>query len=390
MIPKVSIVIPVYNGQNTLMHCLDSLMQLDYSREDFEIVVVDNNSSDNSKEIALCYPVKYVFEGNRGRAIARNRGIVESDGDLIAYIDSDCTADRQWLKFLVAGIEDRTIGGCGGEIHAVDNLSLLHGYYKTRLNVSQKKELTQNNFLLPCMNTRNAIYRRDALLKVGLFDERLVTNEDIDLCWRMFLNGYKLHYLPEAEVYYQNPRSVIHFFMMWHERGFAARYLMCKYSNIIRVPLFSYCSTKSLITNYFLYCKRFIKALIHKENAINKAVPFFDSIRETAYYFGNLYAGIIIHLGINKIEPLRLTDNRLIWGTINDETLITKTQNDFCYIITGTGKEVWNLLMQGKDMSEITDIISEDFAIDRETVRQDIMALAEELKREDLLSQEAN
>lgn len=60
--PKVSIVLPVYNGEKTLSLCLDSLMNLDFSKDNLEIIVVDNNSTDATKDIIKRYPVKYVFE----------------------------------------------------------------------------------------------------------------------------------------------------------------------------------------------------------------------------------------------------------------------------------------------------------------------------------------
>ena len=76
--PKVSIVLPVFNGEKTLSACLDSLMILDFSKEDREVIVVDNNSTDGTKAIIQKYPVTYIFEKKKGRGCARNTQLTDT------------------------------------------------------------------------------------------------------------------------------------------------------------------------------------------------------------------------------------------------------------------------------------------------------------------------
>src|SRR3989338_9183592 len=126
--PKISVIVPVYNAHKTLPLCLDSLMALDFPKEDREIIVVDNNSTDGSKEIIRQYPVHYLFEAKKGRASARNRGVRSAGADLIAFIDADCIASRDWLKILFEAIQQGDAAICGGEIIAYKQETIFERY----------------------------------------------------------------------------------------------------------------------------------------------------------------------------------------------------------------------------------------------------------------------
>lgn len=132
MLSKISVVVPVYNGEKTLPLCLDSLMNLDYPKEDFEIIVVDNNSTDKTQEIIKRYPVRYVFEPHRNCAKARNKGIKSSKGEFVAFLDADCVAHKDWIKNLLNGCNDPFVGGCGGEIYSYNPSTLWEKYAENR------------------------------------------------------------------------------------------------------------------------------------------------------------------------------------------------------------------------------------------------------------------
>src|SRR5207244_7067980 len=98
--PKVSVVVASYNGARTLKTCLESLSQLNYS--DYEIILVDDGSTDNTSEVAKHYPaVRYIHQPNQGLSVARNTGIAAASGEIVAFTDSDCRADPDWLFYLV-------------------------------------------------------------------------------------------------------------------------------------------------------------------------------------------------------------------------------------------------------------------------------------------------
>ncbi|MCX6927732.1 MAG: glycosyltransferase, partial [Verrucomicrobia bacterium] len=112
--PRVSVVVASYNGERTLKPCLDSLERLNYP--DYEVILVDDGSSDATREIALAHPkVRYFrHEVNLGLSVARNTGIAAAAGEIIAFTDSDCRADEDWLYYLVGGLLESEFAGIGG------------------------------------------------------------------------------------------------------------------------------------------------------------------------------------------------------------------------------------------------------------------------------------
>ncbi|TMD18575.1 MAG: glycosyltransferase, partial [Chloroflexi bacterium] len=98
--PRVSVVVCTYNGARTIRDCLDALEQLDYP--DFEVIVVDDGSSDATAAIAREYDCRLIQTENRGLGSARNTGLREATGEIVAYIDDDAYPDPHWLKYLTS------------------------------------------------------------------------------------------------------------------------------------------------------------------------------------------------------------------------------------------------------------------------------------------------
>ena len=116
---SISVVIVTLNRVESLRDTLLSLVRQE--RQPDEVIVVDNGSTDNTKEVVLDFRdklnIKYVYEEQRGIPHARNTGIRNATKDIIAFVDDDCVADRSWLKYLeIPFIKDPHIGAVGGEV----------------------------------------------------------------------------------------------------------------------------------------------------------------------------------------------------------------------------------------------------------------------------------
>ncbi len=116
---SISVVIITRNRAEWLKDVLTSLTR--QSRQPDEVIVVDNDSQDNTREVILGFSdrlnIKYVYEAERGIPHARNAGIRNATGDIIASIDDDCVADEHWLKYIeIPFIRDPNIGVVGGEV----------------------------------------------------------------------------------------------------------------------------------------------------------------------------------------------------------------------------------------------------------------------------------
>lgn len=116
--PFISVIIPAYNEEARIGVCLRSLIKQSYPRDQYEIMVVDNNSTDRTAKIARSLKVKVVEEKNQGLVFARRQGIAASKGSLVAFIDADCLAQPLWLKKMVEIYEkNEAVVGIGQQIN---------------------------------------------------------------------------------------------------------------------------------------------------------------------------------------------------------------------------------------------------------------------------------
>jgi glycosyltransferase involved in cell wall biosynthesis len=203
--PSFSIVIPSFNRPRQLATCLDSLAGLDFPRERFEVIVVDDGSSpplaDTVDEFKGRLPLALIRQENRGPASARNAGALRASGEFVVFTDDDCTPDRDWLARLLTTLAEERDCAVGGH---TDNLLVLnpfsaasqmlvdylYGYYNR--DPANARFLTSNNIAFP----------RRLFLAAGGFDAsfRGAAAEDRELCHRWLEQGRRLRYVPEARL----------------------------------------------------------------------------------------------------------------------------------------------------------------------------------------------
>lgn len=203
--PRVSVVVCTYNGSRTIRDTLDALAQLDYP--DYEVIVVDDGSTDGAGDIAREYGVQVIRTVNRGLSAARNTGYEAATGTIVAYTDDDAYPDPHWLQYLVAAFEaggwvavggpnlapagDGQIAECvanapGGPVHVL---------------VSDREA----EHIPGC----NMAFRKSALQAVGGFDIRYRTaGDDVDLCWRLQEAGGRIGFSAAAMVWHHRRNSV--------------------------------------------------------------------------------------------------------------------------------------------------------------------------------------
>ncbi len=109
-------IVPVRDGEPTIAGCIDAILATDYPPDRREILVVDNGSTDGTAALIQSRSVRYLREPKRGVSNARNRGIAESTGDVLAFVDADCLVEPQWLTELVRPFEDPAVGSVAGDL----------------------------------------------------------------------------------------------------------------------------------------------------------------------------------------------------------------------------------------------------------------------------------
>jgi len=218
-LPFVSVIVPVYNGERHIENCIKSLLSLNYPSSKIEIIIVDNNSKDATYRIIREFPVIGLIEDRiQSSYAARNAGIKKSRGEILAFTDSDCVADKEWIAKAVEQFQDEHIGCVAGEIEGYSPSNYIEEYL-VRRSVLSHSEGTLKHWYLPYAQTANAVYRRKVFDAVGPFEENWVSAGDTDLTWRMLLNtGYKIKYCKESFVYHVHRSTLKGYFkqrMTW-------------------------------------------------------------------------------------------------------------------------------------------------------------------------------
>jgi len=233
--PFVSIVVPAYNDQKNIEVCINSLKKQDYPKDGYEIIVVDNNSKDNTAEVIKKQQVIYILEDKiQTSYAARNRGIRESRGDILAFTDSDCIADKKWITSGVAALKNKKIGGVGGKVVAFNPVNYIEIYQAEKDIFGQEKFLRETNRLKRNgrIVTCNAFYKKELFKKVGLFEPALISGGDHDFSIRVQKDtDYLLQYEPKAIIYHKHRTNLKSFWKQYYKYGLGRIYLAKAHKN---------------------------------------------------------------------------------------------------------------------------------------------------------------
>ena len=203
--PLISVVICTHNGSKTIDACLKQLLNINYSN--YEVIIVDDGSTDNTNKIAARYPFRLISTENLGLSNARNTGGNASNGEIIAYIDDDAIPDKDWLLYLAKSYRSTEFAAIGGPNIAPMNSSFIADCVDhapgspTHVLVSD----IEAEHIPGC----NLSVRKDVFVKIGGFDPRfLVAGDDVDFCWRIEEEGWKIGFNAAAMVWHHRRNSI--------------------------------------------------------------------------------------------------------------------------------------------------------------------------------------
>ena len=238
--PFVSVVIPTSNRSASLARTLESLSRIEEPFAGFEVIVVDDGSTDHTP--AEVEKAKTLFGKDRLRyerlpkkniCHAKNRGLECALGDIVAFTDDDCTFERDWLVNLLRPFEDPAVGAVGGPDRAPADSTPLAGavdYAFTGLLGSGGVRRGGGGRRVARFYPRgcNMAVRKSSLARVGTFDERLYNGEEIDLDYRMAEAGFTLVYQPSCPVWHHRRSSFAGLARQVFHRGVTRRMLFLK------------------------------------------------------------------------------------------------------------------------------------------------------------------
>jgi cellulose synthase/poly-beta-1,6-N-acetylglucosamine synthase-like glycosyltransferase len=211
-LPKVSIIIPAFNEEDNIEGAIRCVKSLNYPKRLLEVIVVDDGSEDSTYENAkLVGGIKLLHQKNKGKASALNLGVSKSTGDIVGCVDAD---SRPMPDALIKAIPhfydlgDSSVAGVTTSIFVnnkkkiIEHLQWLE--YVMIVFVRKILEFIESIYVTP---GAFSLYRKDVLLKLGGFDERVLT-EDIEIAWRLLKNGYRIRMSRESRVLTKVPNDV--------------------------------------------------------------------------------------------------------------------------------------------------------------------------------------
>ncbi|MFL5328632.1 MAG: glycosyltransferase [Gemmataceae bacterium] len=224
--PRVSVIVCTYNGGRTLRQCLHSLLDIEYP--DYEVIVVDDGSTDDTQEILRAFPdVRVIRQENCGLSAARNTGLNAASGSIVAYTDSDCYADRHWLTGLVDQLERSGASAVGGP-----NLSPEDGQLAACIGASpgQPMHVLESDQVAEHIPGCNMACRKEALVSINGFDPLYrVAGDDVDVCWRLQQAGHWITFAPGAFVWHHRRQTLRGYFRQQAGYGNAEALLRFKH-----------------------------------------------------------------------------------------------------------------------------------------------------------------
>lgn len=275
-INKASVIIPVKNGEKTLGKCLDSVLNQTY--QNYEVIVVDNNSTDKTKKIInrfqkYDHKIKYIFEKRVGRGSARNTGEKFAKGDVILMTDSDCIVPKNWIEHMIKPIAEKKAVAVQGIIAPPkDNLN----YWTKHIQKEREKifRIRDKDKKVGLLASGNFAIKKYILKNIGYSNPNIVSGNDTELDIRLREKNNDILLNPIKVLHYE-PTNAFKVFKKFFIRGMWNQKIRNIYKN--NLELFD----KNIYLEYFLNLTREMVAL--NENFK------YDLVTGTAWRLGGLY-----------------------------------------------------------------------------------------------------
>jgi len=240
--PFISVVVGIRNEERFIEECIESLLRLDYPQDSYEIIIVDGMSTDKTRDLVQKYPVRLLLNERKNVAAARNLGVKNARGDLVAFTDGDCKVYSQWLKILVLEMQNAPddvvcVGGPNLIFDTDPIFGRIVGYAQETFlgsgGSAQSKNSTKKHYVSSLPNC-NAMYKKSAIQEVGCFDERFLIGQDGDLNYRIGKRGHKFLYIPEAQVLHHRRGTFKSFSVRMFKYGMWMAELFKKHGEFVR------------------------------------------------------------------------------------------------------------------------------------------------------------
>lgn len=377
---KISVVIPVYNGENTISRCLDSILKVDYPKENLEIIVVNNNSTDRTLSILQSYPVRIVFESIRNRARARNAGIQATSGEFIAMTDADCIVPSNWLKALLSKFTDQSVAAVAGPFCAIHNNSLMQQYNDYAFNRFRE---TMHRSTFPFLAGPNVMFRKTVFEQIGPFDPAFFTAEDSEIGYRIFLAGLSMQWTEQAMVLHNYRESLWQNLKTWYNYGYCAALLRSKVSP----ALFYRPILKDDIIQPLYYAVMVIPhTLLHIARKREESPISFLILDHMLLL--SFMAGFWISLYALCFNPRKVSKQPTVQKCLlkeqEDQSFLFNPHKKSFFQLNESATFIWKLLSEKKSEIEIAQNLASYYGIDKNEALEDTRHVISFLKEHNI------
>jgi len=208
---RASVIIPAYNAEKVITRCLTALEHQTIPQDEYEVIVVDDGSDDDTAELAKESGAKVLKSGHVGPAAARNAGAELARADIIVFTDADCEPGPDFLERILEPFAAPVVSGARG-VYRSQQESLVARFvqseYEERYQRIARIDAAKGS--IDALDTAYAAYRRDVFLQAGGFDTRYrnAAAEDHELSFRLSDQGHILRFVPDATVYHWHPQTL--------------------------------------------------------------------------------------------------------------------------------------------------------------------------------------
>ena len=324
-IPKVSIIVAAYNSQDTIEECLKSILAQNYPKDAFEIIVMDGGSRDGTVKIAEQFPIK-VLSIRLNCPAAYNYAMKIAVHPVLGFIDADAKVEVEWLNKLMPHLAEPQVAGVSGSIETWNSENL----WARSIGYELKNRYRRIGKYTGRIATMNLLLKKAVIEEAGGWDEKLPSQYDTDLGYRVSAKGYKIAYEPTALCYHFNRPTLRAYYRQQLQYGKNTLKLYFKHGRLARgdeitdvgmniqpvlllavvasfllgiIPLLRLLWVVSGVVLlamlvYFIYSAAKISLKFHDRTAMRLVVLYF--VRSAAWFVGAVSTTVRYLIGRNR------------------------------------------------------------------------------------------